>query len=340
MTTTVDLVPGSVTTREALAAAYGCGTFQGIEPADGAGMVFVFSDPSAGEEYGYTFDGRAEDDEFGPLYLYTGAGANGDQKPSGRNGSLLTAAGKSREVHLFVANGKVPGGGAMQQRYIGQMVLDPIKPYDVRLGPGRDGKMRDALVFRFRPAEGVTPAWTEADRLPAAATSDYEITEPAVKVPEPFTLPKQNGAKAKKTEQHSTAETTVDIPAGQRKVLRREGELVKAFVDHLTAAGHKTHSFQITVAGEPGALTPDLYDATDHALYEAKGLTTRANVRMAIGQLADYRRHVPNPEGLRVIMLLPSEPSRDLKELLSVETVGLVYRTTDGFVGWPLTHDE
>ncbi|MEV5379761.1 hypothetical protein AB0L26_27915 [Streptomyces nondiastaticus] len=341
MTTTVDLVPGVVTTREAIATAYGCGTFQGIEPAADAGMVFVYSDPSAGEEFGYTFDGRAEDDEFGPLYLYTGAGANGDQKPSGRNGSLLTHAEKGREVHLFVAHGKVPGGGAMRQRYIGQMVVDPITPYDVRRGPGKDGVMRDVLVFRFRPAPGTTPAWTEADRLPAAAASDYEITEPAVDVPEPAALPTQSGAKAKTTEQHSTAETTANIPAGQRKVLRREGELVKAFVAHLTAAGHKTHSFQITVKGEPGALTPDLYDATDHVLFEAKGLTTRANIRMAVGQLADYRRHIPNPEGLRVAALLPSEPTVDLKDLLAEEGVALVYQTADGgFAGWPLGTNE
>ncbi|MDT0422188.1 MULTISPECIES: hypothetical protein [Streptomyces] len=336
MTTTVDLVPGMVTTREAIAAAFGCGTFQGIEPSVSANKVFVFSDPSAGEEYGYTFDGRAEDDEFGPLYLYTGAGATGPQQPSGRNGSLLTAAEKGRELHLFVADGRVSPGGAMRQRYIGQMVVDPVRAYDVRRGPGQDGVMRDALVFRFRPAEGVTPAWTDADRLPAAAENDVEIVAPVTEPPKPVELPKQSGAKAKKTEQHSTAETVADIPASQRKVLRREGELVKAFVEHLSAAGHKTHSFQITVAGERGALTPDLYDVTDHALYEAKGLTTRSNVRMAIGQLADYRRHVPKPEGLRVVALLPSEPSDDLKQLLASQGVGLVYRTADGFNGWPL----
>ncbi|MER6534037.1 hypothetical protein ABT215_09520 [Streptomyces sp900105755] len=342
MTTTVDLVPGRLTTtRDEIAAAFGCGTFQGIEPADEAGKVFVYSDPSAGEEYGYTFDGRAEDDEFGPLYLYTGAGANGDQKTSGRNGSLLTAAKKGREVHLFVAAGRVPGSGAMQQRYIGQMVLDPIKPYDIRRGPGRDGVMRNVLVFRFRPAEGTTPVWVETDRMPAATTSNVEITEPMVEVPEPVTLPKQSGAKAKKTEQHATAETVADIPAGQRKVLRREGELVKAFTAHLAAAGHETHSFQITIKGEPGALTPDLYDPTDHALYEAKGQTTRANIRMAIGQLADYRRHIPGQQVPRVAVLLPSQPSEDLQELLGEERVELVYQTEDGrFVGWPLTGFE
>ncbi|MCI3225948.1 hypothetical protein [Streptomyces sp. NP-1717] len=336
MLTTADLVPGLITTREAIAAAFGCGTFQGIEPAADAGKVFVYSDPTAGEEYGYTFDGRADDDEFGPLYLYTGAGAQGDQKPSGRNGSLITAAAKGREVHLFVAHGKVPGGGAMQQRYIGPMVLDPITPYDIRRGPGKNHVMRDVLVFRFRPAPGTTPGWTEADKQPEATQTTMEITDPEVVVPVPVVLPKQSGAKVKKTEQHTTSETVADIPAGQRKVLRREGELVTAFVAHLAAAGHKTHSFQFTIEGEPGTLTPDLYDVNDHALYEAKGLTTRANVRMAIGQLADYRRHVPNSHTLRVGVLLPSEPTPDVKKLLAEQKIALVYQTDDGFAGWPL----
>ncbi|POX54289.1 hypothetical protein C3488_02200 [Streptomyces sp. Ru72] len=37
MTPSVDLVPGLITTRDAIAAAYGCGTFQSVEPADKAG---------------------------------------------------------------------------------------------------------------------------------------------------------------------------------------------------------------------------------------------------------------------------------------------------------------
>ncbi|NEB95465.1 hypothetical protein [Streptomyces bauhiniae] len=341
MTTTFDLSPGVLTSREEIAAVYGCGTFQGIEPADAAGKVFVYSDPSAGLEYGYTFDGRADDDEFGPLYLYTGAGANGDQKPSDRNGSLLTAAKKNREIHLFVAHGTVPGSGAVQQRYIGPMVVDLVKPYDVRRGPGKNGVMRNALVFRFRPAPGTTPAWTDADRQPAATKTGYEITEPVTDIPEPpVTLPAQDATKVKKTEQHKTAETVMDVPAGQRKVLRREGKLVKAFVAHLTAAGHETHSFQFTLEGEPGTLTPDLYDATDHVLFEAKGLTTRANVRMAIGQLADYRRRVPGHETLRVAVLLPSAPTPDVQQLLTEQGIALVYQTEDGFAGWPLTFPE
>ncbi|MEV7326462.1 hypothetical protein [Streptomyces sp. NPDC093970] len=340
MTTTFDLSPGSFTTREEMAADYGCGTAQGIEPADAAGKVFVYSDPAAGEKFGYTFDGRTDDDEFGALYLYTGAGANGDQKPTNRNGSLLTAEAKGREIHLFVADGKVPGGGAKRQRYIGQMIVDAVKPYEVHRGPGQDGVMRNALVFRLRPAPRTTPKWMASDWQQPALKSGYEITAPVVKVPAPVVLPKQSGARVKKTEQHGVKKSVVDVEAAQRTILYREAELVEAFVAHLTAAGHATHSFEITIKGEPGTLTPDLYDATDHALYEAKGITTRANVRMAIGQLADYRRHIPGRKELRVVVLLPSEPTEDVKDLLGEEYVELVYRTANGFVGWPLVSTE
>ncbi|MER5889902.1 hypothetical protein ABT160_39265 [Streptomyces sp. NPDC001941] len=337
MTTTLDLVPGLVTTREAIAAAYGCGTYQGIEPADDAGKVFVYSDPAAGAEYGYTFDGRAEDDEYGPLYTYTGAGTKGDQQPTGRNTALLTHVAKGRELHLFVAQGKRPKRGGKKQRYIGQMVLDTIKPYDVRRAPGKDGVMRNVLVFRFRPAEGTTPAWTETDRVHAATKDSVEIIDPADVVAKPAVVPAKDTTKIKKNQQHNTAETIANITARQRKVLFREAELVTAFLTHLKDQGHQTHSFQFTVEGEPGSLTPDVYDATDHVLFEAKGQTTRANVRMAVGQLLDYRRRVPKREILRIAVLLPSAPTPDVQALLDELGIGLVYQTDTGFAGWPLS---
>ncbi|MFD9140429.1 hypothetical protein ACIF6H_11465 [Streptomyces microflavus] len=334
MTTTFELVPGVLTTRDDVAATFGCGKYQGIEPAVDAKKVFVYSDPSAGAEFGYTFDGRAEDDEYGALYLYTGYGANGPQVLKSRNKSLRYHVESGRELHLFVAHGTMPDSGAVRQRYIGQMNVDPINPVEVRRGLGQDKKMRDALVFRLRPVPGSSPAWTDADWLqPASETAVEEIdVEPSI--------PTQTGVKDKKSEQHTTAETIASITGGQRKVVRREGLLVEAFKKHLAAAGHSHKTFQITLAGEIGALTPDLYDVTDHALYEAKGLTTRANIRMAIGQLADYRRHVPGDTVPRGAVLLPSEPSPDLKDLLAAESVALVYQTEDGFAGWPLAYNK
>ncbi|MFD9608769.1 hypothetical protein ACFWWS_05335 [Streptomyces sp. NPDC059083] len=335
MTKTFELVPGRSTTRKVMKATFGCGTFQGIEPAVEAKMVVVYSDPSAGEEFGYTFDGRAEDDECGPLYLYTGFGKSGNQELKGRNRSLHDHVAAGRDVHLFVADGKMPGSDQVRQRYIGQMIVDPITPYVTRTGIGQDKKKRTVLVFRLRPGPGTTPVWKDTDWLsPAEGTGIEEIEE----TPQPV-IPAQTSVKAKNSEQHTAAEAIANIPGGPRAVRRREGVLIEAFKKHLVAAGHQHKTFQITIGGEPGALTPDLYDVTDHALYEGKGLTTRNNIRMALGQLMDYRRHVEKlvGGGLRVVVLLPSEPSSDLKDLISSQGVHLVYQTEGGFIGFPLS---
>ncbi|MFE3606135.1 hypothetical protein [Streptomyces goshikiensis] len=332
--TTFVLAPGMITTRQAVADAFGGSVFSGgIVPAKKSSMVFVYSDPAVGEKFGYTFDGQAEDDEFGTLYLYTGAGGAGDQEIARGNKTLLETATNGHEVHLFVADSKVPGKKEVRQRYIGRVVLDPIEPYEVRWSPVSGGTARRIIVFRLRPAEGEELALQAQDALkPAAQTSVIELSleQKLAK------LPAQSGTKGKKTEQHSTPETTANVAGGIRTVRRREGQLVKAFESHLEEAGHSFKSFQITIEGEPGALTPDVYDETDHVLYEAKGLTTRNNVRMAIGQLADYRRHLHDVEKLRVAVLLPSEPTPDVRDLLAAQRIALVYRTEDGFDGFPL----
>ncbi|MEU3409542.1 hypothetical protein ABZ766_37115 [Streptomyces sp. NPDC006670] len=333
--TTLDLVPGLITTREKVAEAYGGSVFSGgIVPAKKSNMVFIYSDPTVGEKFGYTFDGQAEDDEYGPLYLYTGAGSEGHQEFVRGNKTLLETATDGREVHLFVAHGTVPGKKEVLQRYVGRVALDPVNPYMWRWSQLADGTHRRIIVFRLRPAEGAELLLLEQDaQKPAAKTSVIELSleEKLAQVPT------QSGTKDKKTEQHATAETTANITGGTRKVRRREGQLVKAFESHLEKAGHSFKSFQITIKGEPGALTPDVYDETDHVLYEAKGQATRNNVRMAIGQLADYRRHLENEEELRVAVLLPAEPTPDVRDLLAAQKIALVYQTEDGFDGFPLS---
>ncbi|MDH6543309.1 hypothetical protein [Streptomyces sp. SPB4] len=332
--TTLDLVPGLITTREKIAEAYGGSKYSGgIVPAKQSKMVFVFSDPKVGEKFGYTFDGQAEDDEFGTLYLYTGAGGEGHQEFVRGNKTLLETATNGQEVHLFVAHSRVPGKKEVRQRYVGRVALDRTKPYEVRWSPVDGGTPRRIIVFRLRPAEGSELLLLEQDALkPAARTSVIELSLEQTL----GNLPAQSGVKDKKTEQHSTTETTANITGGPRPVFRREGQLVKAFESHLEEAGHSFKSFQITIKGEPGALTPDVYDETDHVLYEAKGQTTRNNVRMAIGQLADYRRHMDNVEKLRVAVLLPSEPTPDVRDLLAAQRIALVYQTEDGFEGFPI----
>ncbi|MFG2622422.1 hypothetical protein ACGFXC_32860 [Streptomyces sp. NPDC048507] len=331
---TLELVPGLITTREKVAEAFGGSIYSGgIVPAVRSGMVFVYSDPQVGEKFGYTFDGRAEDDDFGILYLYTGAGSTGHQEFVRGNKTLLDTAANDRQVHLFVAHSRVPGKKEVRQRYVGRVVLDSEAPYEERWSPVEDGTSRRIIVFRFRAAAGAELLLLEQDALkPAARTSVIELP----KEPAPPKVPRQAGTKDRKTEQHSASETTAYVSGGSRMVRRREGQLVKAFEAHLEKAGHAFKSFQIIVEGEAGALRPDVYDATDHVLYEAKGQATRDNVRMAIGQLADYRRHIGNVEALRVAVLLPSAPSPDVRDLLAAQRIALVYQTKSGFEGFPL----
>ncbi|MFH8567492.1 hypothetical protein [Streptomyces sp. NPDC017993] len=328
----LELAQGSLTTRAELAADYGGSQYGGgIVPANQSQNIFVFSDPAAGKEHDYTFDGRADDDEFGVLYLYTGAGqGTSDQELTDRNRSLLNHAQAGRDVHLFVADGVKPGTTTVRQRYIGQVVVDPIQPYDERWTRVNGQPGRRLYVFRLRPAPGVTLALTEQDTMHVAPKTE------ALPVPPAAEEAPETSATAVPTEQHSTDTATANVTGGARTVLRREGRLAKTFEAHLEAHGHEVSRFQIRVKGERNTFLTDTYDATDNVLYEAKGKATRENVRMAIGQLRDYRRHIEVPDGLRLAVLLPEEPSSDLRALLETEDIALVTQTADGFAGFPL----
>ena len=62
----------------------------------------------------------------------------------------------------------------------------------------------------------------------------------------------------------------------------------------------------------------------EKTLIEAKASVTRENIRMAIGQLFDYRRFIkPRPDTLAV--LLPKKPRKDLVELLIYLNIKIIY---------------
>jgi hypothetical protein len=112
---------------------------------------------------------------------------------------------------------------------------------------------------------------------------------------------------------------------------RREQKLVLSFGDYLEAQGHETCRLQFSPPGEAALLFCDLFDKTARTLYESKGTVTRAAVRMAIGQLADYARLVePRPE--RAI-LLPERPRDDLLALAASENIGVVWPESRRFDG-------
>ena len=95
---------------------------------------------------------------------------------------------------------------------------------------------------------------------------------------------------------------------------RTEHKLVLELKAHLEAGGQVVVSKRIPIPdGE--WIVNDLFNVTRHQLSEAKNEASRAKMRMAIGQVLDYRRFVtPSAAGA---VLTPEEPTTDLLELLA-----------------------
>ena len=121
----------------------------------------------------------------------------------------------------------------------------------------------------------------------------------------------------------------VSVPGGDREVERREQGLVLAYRDHLAGRGHTVtrHTYRLAASGI--TLACDLVDETAGVLYEAKGNILRSSVRMAVGQLLDYRRFERRP--MRLGVLLPRAPSSDLRDLVRSVPASAVWPTSDGF---------
>jgi hypothetical protein len=83
----------------------------------------------------------------------------------------------------------------------------------------------------------------------------------------------------------------------------------------------------ITPVGEAKPVFSDLYFEDCGLLIEAKGGVDRESIRMAIGQITDYRRFI-KPDS-RCGILLPSLPRRDLVDLLGFAGIEIHYIVGD-----------
>jgi 5-methylcytosine-specific restriction protein A len=110
---------------------------------------------------------------------------------------------------------------------------------------------------------------------------------------------------------------------------RREAALVDAFATWLKSSGTDTSSHHYAVGASK--LRCDLFDEDAEVIWEAKAEVGRFAVRLAIGQLLDYRRF--EPDGVRLGVLLPRRPSDDLLALIgSVPAIAAWPTGTGGFV--------
>ncbi|MET8054640.1 hypothetical protein ABZU75_44415 [Streptosporangium sp. NPDC005286] len=313
------LQPGEIRTRAELAEIFGGGPQGGIVPSTATPTVLIYSDPKVGEELGY-IDGWVPNDDSGPLFEYTGHGLMDQTFEGAGNKAIRDHAVQGRALRMFKAAGTVPNSGTVRHRYVGRFKLDEQRPFEVRWRPNKAHVMRKVIVFRLRPtgpferldADSIPPAGeTQAVLVPADVTTSSLI--------DPENNTKKQGSRSA-------------VP--QIEFQRREAELDEEFRAFMQIRSHELMRFELKVKGLTSPMLTDLYDTTAHVLYELKGNIGRNAVRMAIGQLMDYRRHV-NPSNPALAVLLPEEPHDDIKALLDDLGIALVYRAGSMFVGVP-----
>jgi hypothetical protein len=293
--TTWRLAAGDEIERKELHELYGGRTQGGIGPSKKSPNVFIFSDPVAGEPHGY-FDGWREDGCF----HYTGEGQYGDQQMKSGNAAILRHAEEGRALRVFMgARGVVT--------YEDEFELDAERAYYETDAPEtNNGPVRKVIVFRLRPKT--------ISVKPGQSKLDVALRETVTEVP---------------VEEQWTEKVYVAPSHQEWEAERREQRLVKGFEAHLKKSGHTVCRLKIVPPGEAKPVFCDLRDVTTNSLVEAKGSVTREAIRMAIGQLADYRRFVSGEP--RAAVLVPEEPRADLLALLESQAIVAIWPSGGGF---------
>ncbi len=199
-------------------------------------------------------------------------------------------------------------GSGGEVEYIGEFAVDAANPFYPTDAPDTgDGPVRQVLVFRLRAIENIIK-YSE-DQLPSR--SGQRVTEVEVKI--------------QHTERFVVRPGTELIEAE-----RREQLLALSFKKFLEERGSRIIRHCCWPEGEAKPLYTDLFDGTRLNLFEVKGSVTREAIRMAIGQLLDYRRFIePTP---RLAVLVPTRPRADLKALLRSNDIACVWPDGVGFV--------
>ena len=130
-------------------------------------------------------------------------------------------------------------------------------------------------------------------------------------------------------ESSNTERAVVEPSREPYEAERKEAKLTADFIAWSRLAGRDFRRLKIVPKGEGKPLFSDLYSKKASQLIEAKGSISREAIRMAIGQLYDYRRFADAGVGLAI--LLPELPRPDLVELIHSCGVAVIHRTGNGF---------
>jgi hypothetical protein len=195
--------------------------------------------------------------------------------------------------------------------YVGEFKVDDRCPHYPTDAPDVNEEVRKVIVFRLVPIGPI-----KADGLPTAS----EEWRPETSRPEWTLIEPENQA----TEQFMAGAVEA------RTAERREAGLVKQYRAYRQQHGlGPLKRLRIKPPGETQSLYSDLYDPGARLVIEAKGTVTREAIRMALGQLLDYRRFVDQS---RLAILLPEAPRKDLRDLLALHQVSIIIPDSTGFV--------
>jgi hypothetical protein len=265
----------------------------GINATNKSPNIFIFADPATGIEHGYV-DGWKDDGCF----HYTGMGQRGDQEMTHGNGSILNHKSTGRALRLF-------DGSRDVVRYMGEFELDSRQPYYFADAPETDhGPLRQVIVFRLRAVDALQPTSVAAAPPESPLVTEIEIEE-----------------------QH-TKTMVIARTAGEVQAERREAELVLRLKQYLKEKGLKATSNRLAPGNREAGFRTDAYVKELNLLIEAKADSSRESFRMAIGQLADYRRFLDAP---RCAILLPSQPRHDLLKLAEIEQIIVIWPVDKAF---------
>jgi hypothetical protein len=129
-------------------------------------------------------------------------------------------------------------------------------------------------------------------------------------------------------EQHLAEGYEIAPASAIKRASRRESALVGDFQAHLEGRGDKVSRNRLTPP-EANSMHTDLFNQSRGQLIEAKADSSRHSIRMAIGQLADYRRFIKGVTGTAV--LLGAKPHPDLLNLLDLQGIVAIWRSGEGF---------
>ncbi|MEV1020797.1 hypothetical protein [Streptomyces sp. NPDC050264] len=316
-TTALTFQPGDIRTRAQIHKELGGGGPGGICPSKEMKTVLLFSDLKAGAKYGYRDGWLRENDRLGPIFEYTGMGARGDQKFIGTfNKSVLHHAEDGRTLHLFIVHGKVPGSQTKTHRYIGAFEVAKDPAYTLRRALDEDKEERYVIVFRLRPLGPYHRSPDDAVPLPAVT-----------RVRRVF------GRRRRPEEPRLPREARARLAAATEAVARMNDGLVTEFEHELANRKHQFGALEIEARGREGTMEAVLYDDTEHTLYEPAASTTHREILDALMKLADISRYLNSTHNgvpLRCMVLAPEAPSDDIRDLLSHQGVGLLYRSGIG----------